>query len=243
MTVASNLWHPPETPHAYDDEFNADALDAKWSAMGTVSASAISVTAQFATAEARRDINTHRRSWLRLQNSSDSLWRGVVQTPSVGVELPDGTYWARGFQNWRFANLVNNDGACALGLVDSQYGGAEIMEGDGILALFTEKDTGTVQPQFDRWTGGAVLTVQTLSDMEGLGATIQFMALVKTGLTFECFAGSQAGQWVRMASTTYAGGGVIDSIALATHNNQQAAPGNMIAGFDFFRYRADGELP
>jgi len=79
-TVRRNLWDPPATPHAYDDEFESTTLDSSWSYYindvlhgSPPSSTAIDIYGAVAETEARMHTHeTHTPSWLRVQCSTDN---------------------------------------------------------------------------------------------------------------------------------------------------------------------------
>lgn len=249
MTVESNLWFPPASPSAFDEEFNVGtSLDADWqyedgAAVASISGSDVDLTAAFGAGDLRVNHNSQRLDWLYLQPPGDNVVHRVARDFTAGVELPNGTYWVRCLTRYRFGSLgTNNDSEMGLAIGRTVSG---VMDDDNSVRLFlSEVDPGTILPQCQvHNNSGAASNIVEMSDHEGQGVHHEYLALVKTSNVFECFVGSGPGNWIRITSQTYTGGFTLDRVGLIFRNAQTGAPGNMILGVDFFRYRSDSQLP
>lgn len=237
MSITGQLWCPPPAPHAYDDEFEGVELGSAWVVEGTLSSSAPSLDAAVTGGDIRIAVG-QRSSWLSLQAGSGGADLGVYKTPAVGIELPNGLYWCRYAPRWRFGSVVDNDAVAMFVLHDS----AASFHDEGF-RMGIETDAAQVERSLLRVEGGGFPGNVESADIESRGEPHQYLAYKKTGQTIDAYSGNGAGQWVRFGSSTYAGGGILDSFGFLVKNTQSTNPGSMIQLFDFVRYRADGELP
>jgi hypothetical protein len=233
----SELWFPPTVAHANDQEFNGGGLPSPWTTDFTISGSSIDLAASFASGNPRLDVGV-KRSWVRLQAPGDST-RYYVYRDFGGGELPNGTYWARLFAPYRFGAPTQADSEISLTFAADSGGSPDMNE---LIRLYhAEKDASMVQPSFDRTVGGADAVTAQLSDGEGFGQHMEYVAVVKTGSVFDGYVASRGGNWVRLGTFTHPS--TLVYVGFMFENIVTSTPGNAIVGFDFFRYRSDGQLP
>ena len=241
--LPGQLFNVPEFPNAFDDEFDGFTLDPKWTIEGNLVATAVSLDAAVAAGDLRLSVG-QRPSWIRFQAGlltgppADHL--GIHFEPDPGNELPDGTYWCRYAPSWRRVTQVNGDCTVLLCLAD---GSSTSQWRDEWIGYGINLDPGEAQRELKIQEGGGDTTVAESTTLHERGEAHEYLALIKTGLSFQAWSASAAGSWQRRATGTYGGGGVIDSLGLRVGNNTSVDPGSAIQAFDFIRYRADGQLP
>lgn len=240
LPAVSELFWPPIAPHAYDDEFHTNVLDPKWTRNYTASATPISPFASFAAGDTRESINTLRESYILLQPPGPG---GVARAP-IGISqlvpggLPDGLYMSRIRWEYRVSNITSDDGGGALILAASSGGQPD--DANKIFCSPIDPDTSSVSSQANRTLGG-VDTITNMSNMNGFGPMFEYSAIIRSGNNFSCFVGNDV-TWTFLATFAWAGP-TIDRIFLAAYTNSTDPPGNMISGFDYFRYVARQDLP
>ena len=250
VATVSELWVPPLSPNAENDEFDSSTITG-WTRNYTPSASAIDPLAAFAAGDPRESVNgltggvqtPFRHSWYLLQPSGPGLAVG----PSFGLHkqfagggaLPDGTYMIRCKGEYRFGGIVNDDGQPYLTLCATLAGAPDLA--NQVLISPLETDNGLIAPQANSTIAG-VDNITQMPDQENFGDHFEYGAIIRSGNNFSCFAGNGV-NWVYINTFNYTGIPPIDRVFLAISNNAATAPGNMIAGFDFFRYFATADLP
>lgn len=237
-----DLYTPPTTASAYDDEFAADSLDAKWTAVGTVDqATAVDVDAAFADDEVRLDLD-FRAGYLAAQNGSTGF-NGITQG-TEGVELTDGWFVINALQSLRSAQNVNNDSALYFGLYHTTSTVDAMRE--GVEMIIPEMDGGTLG-DLNSTVVGAGTGGKALGNGEGLasyigtfGLPFEFYAIRKTSdEDFDTWACSPGGTWHWLEDVNYTAGGTIDMLALLWSNVGTTAPGNAISLIGFVRHYSD----
>jgi len=244
MTVNSNLYAPPASANTEDDEFNNSVTSlANWTDFGDLSGPAIDITAGFAGTTARRDINTPKRSWLRIQAPNDAVnLYGMHKLFAGAGALADGIYWMRAAVAWRFGGLTAQDSNIGLYL-SSSAASLPDHANEGPRIFLSETDTNVMQGEFDVLNGGTPVGPANTGDLDQVGNHFEYVLILKDGDVYSGFIGSGPGNWVHLNTFTYTGGQTIDRVFIAAQNASIASPGNMIVGVDFFRYNSTKDLP
>jgi len=242
LNGGSELWSIPLGQNVEDDEFNDVTLASVWSENFTVSATPIDPKASF-TGNSRRDVNSPKRSWYRIQSASDVTGQvGLHKTFINGLALPDGFYWCRLFTNYRHSNVLDNDAEIGLFLTSTASGLPDYTQ-EGPNLFLAEGDVGVIAPQYQMLNGGVPAGAVQMADMEEEGIHYEYIGILKEANVYTGFVASRAGNWTHLGTLTYTGGVIIDRVFVAARNSSGVTPGNMIAGVDFFRYNTSIELP
>ena len=240
VTSESELFMPPLSPNAENDEFDSTIISG-WSRNYTPSASAIDPLAAFAAGDPREDVNAFRLSWYRLQPAGPGTPAGPIlglhKQFAGGGALPNGLYLVRTKWEYRFGGIVEDDGFAALRLTASSGGLPDTT--NQIQCGANETDGGLIAPQANLTVAG-VNTIVQMPDQENTGDHFEYAAIIRNGTTFSCFAGNGV-SWVFLAAFTTVL--TIDRVFLSVSNNAATPPGNMINGYDFFRYFPQQDLP
>jgi len=245
MTARSNLWFPPASPSAFDDEFDdATATVAAWDLSYTPVATIIDPLTTFSTAGAiRESINVIRPSWYLYQLPAESVNRYISRAPNGASELSDGTYWCR-LKSFYGFGAVSDNSQCFFGLAATSAGDPD-QNNDGYTVYLHENDPGAVEPSALGFSGGVSRINLEMSDVEGSGLHFEYAAILKDSNTYHLFLGSGPGSWVHLASDTYPGAAVINRVHFGGVSVNVGTPGNITYGCDFVRFiapLAGGEL-
>lgn len=238
--AVSEIWAPPLSPSAVDDEFDSNTLNAAWTRSYVVSATPISPITGFGAGDTREDINGFRKSWMRLQPPADSANKFIHKPFSPAGALPNGLYIARLGFSYRFGSIANTDGSIALQLSATAVGIPDL--NNRITVYLNESDVGVVSPQADVINGGVATSV-SLPDQENTGTQWEYIAIIRNGNSFPSFLGTRQGSWTWITNLTYTGIPTIDRITLLYSNAASGSPGNQIGKWDFFRYFTSQDLP
>jgi hypothetical protein len=242
--IDSELWALPASPSAFDDEFNADALDAAWIRNYTVSASQIDATASFAAGDTREELNGQitgiKRSHLRLQPPGDGATKQLRKFAlGDGITLPDGFYYIRAFCTSRNRTPVQGDNEIGFTLQKS----VSAMGGNGVTVWLFEQDAGLTRPEAQIINDGVVGGPDSFAgDLEIVGQPYAYVGILKNGTQYDTFFAGGNGNWIWLQRYTYTGSEVIDSIVLKVNAASTDAPGNSIMGWDFVRYIPENDL-
>jgi len=244
-TVKSELWAPPETPNALDDEFDSDVLDPAWiltncnvpgtPVAGTLSLNTVDVyDVAFTTAGVLR-VNPNpvtRRSWALAQSAA-----GIANTISVlskPITLPTNMLIvARARLSERVTiSPVNNDCGIALALF-ADNGGLPDRAINGVECFLNEQDAGTVQADFSSWIGG-VPTSTPSANVTDQGQALQYVAIHKIGSVYHGWVGTAVGNWIYMGEVT--GLPTLSHVGFVIMNETTNLPGVNVVGIDFIRF-------
>lgn len=223
-----NGWPPaaPSSPSAYDDEFTASTLDAKWTVGGTATVGGIDpFDSSFNTANGWRYSLTQRPGWLVGQASSNnSFVRGLSQTA-----LTLGTNWFMYIHiaslNRGTAGYANDDGEFSLGT----YAGV----GPAAGFVVTRDDNRLVVTKYENPTFTDIATPAIT-----LPGGVEYIGISKAGTTLRAFYATANGTWVFIVAATMAG--YVDPIDIELrwrNSSAYSTPGLLIYGIDFFRFQ------
>lgn len=227
MGVESQLWVPPESPHAYDDEFDSTTLDSAWTLSEAASSSAIDPYASFTTGGPRIALHTDRRkSWMMVQAEN-----GTTTWISRAATVPTNFFvWARCSFITPIA-IANNQAIVGIGFSATDTGQPDL---NNRAQVYIDQDASANYAKFYVLEGGTPTTVGTLTDVDAQGQAITLLAIQKIGSVVHGWAGTEVGSWIYMGSETYTG--TAFDRAFITIQSDLTTPGNSIQGVDFIRF-------
>ncbi len=231
---------PPTSPHAYDDEFESVALDAKWTRSSSPAwddVNAIDPYAQFVTG-ARSSHNSYRPSWYMVQAPGAAASISAIYQPVTLAA--DCFVWARLSFTARFNTMSNNDGDVELALL-TDVAGAPSETGKAFTFL-NESGVNTVTALGGSTTSSS--SHQSVGPAGGISTGIQtacYVGIQKNGTTYHSWLGWPNGNWVHLHSSVLATS--LTWLWVRFTNGGTTYPGNCFAGVDFVRYRAGLHLP
>lgn len=238
--VNSNLWAPPASAHAQDDEFEETTLSG-WTGVrniedstdGTFSYDAVDAyDTTFNTGNVVR-VNVHgnRRSWALVQVPARDKFYSIYRAYTLPTNL---LVVARLKFNINASSAADNDSTVGLALVEATAGKPEY--NSRVSMFLNEQDTGAVQAQSQTQSSvGTFSGVVEATDVDAQGQALEYVAIHKIGTTFDTWAGTHGGNWMHFSS--YSGLDFTpDMVALEFSNASTAAPGVSIAGVDFVRF-------
>lgn len=237
------LYHPPASPSAFDDEFDDNSLDPKWDLEGSLSASAPVVPVAFSSSDQRQDYGVRRRSWISMQSGTGgSQSRGISQLIDAGG-LPTGVYWWRWGPMFRgVTSGVNNNGNCTAQLGASSGGSMDFGEG---IRFELERDNNAVNLQCTVFEGGGnVGPNDNTGDFDIAMIPWEYCAFrVTASNVAQVWGARPVGGWQYLNTYTYTGGATLDRISFSIFNVSTTNPGNLMFMLDFFRYKSGLDLP
>ena len=226
------LWAKPDTPHEWDVEFeDGDVLPSGWTESFTSSGS-IDPYATFSTGDARRSIDTWRKSCYAIQPPHNN----TAHILSRGVTVPTNLFmWFRASFSYRYNVSNSNDASFAFNISATDTGTVDLS--NRITHYMNEADSSTIQMQPLKVVGGSSTTVQTTANMgvTGTGQKHEFGAIQKIGTTYHFWAFTGSGNLFWIGSTTASLS--VDRISVFFNNNIGSAPGNSIMAVDFIRFK------
>lgn len=237
--VDSEIWAIPETPNAVDYEFNEDNLDAAWTRNYTVSATQINIRDSFGAGDTREELNGQitgiKRSWMRIQPPADGAPKRISRfgVAGAGVSLPDGFYYTRCFCTSRDRTPVQGDNEIGIQLIKAPPSG---FGGNGVTVSLFEQDNGATHPESQIINDGVVTGPDAFADLELVGQPYEYVGILRNGNEFSTYFAGGNGNWIFLQQYTYTGSDTLDQIVLVASATSQDFPGNMIMGWDFFRY-------
>lgn len=236
----ANLWYPPASPNALNDEFEESTLSGWTGVQNTTDGVAGSFS--YGTVDpydtsfnsgnvVRVNVNDAiRPSWALVQVPGSNKQFEIYKAISVPTNL---LIWARIKFNSR-ATVVDNDSGCALAFVDS-VGGVPTLNGK-IRLFLNESDPGTIQAQSETISsGGAITGIVATTDVDTQGQALEYAAIHKIGNTYHTWVGTSSGNWIWMNS--YSGLDYTpDMVSIYGYNSSVSAPGAVVVGYDFVRF-------
>lgn len=222
-----NIFSRPLEPHAYDDEFESTTLDPAWTAVAPLVPGNLDPYSTLGNQ--LYQLHTDRRaSWIMVQGLG-----GVTISKQIAF-AGDFFVWMRGSFNARTAlSPVNNDAGVRLDL------STDPRDTNNLVAMsINEQDAGTIQAEFSTVVGGAITVVGNTANMfsgtAGLQA-IEAVGIQKIGTTYHGWAFGRGGHGIWLGSTVFAP--AIGTCGLVFPGVSTAAPGVMIQGADFVRFK------
>lgn len=244
---AFSLDTPPASPHAYDDEFDAGSLDAKWTRMGTVdNVNAIDQYAAFASpAGWRWSMNSFRKSWFMVQPDTRS-GANLTARLTQAVTLPTDCFmWARMSFNARYNAMTANDSRVGILFLASSAGLPD--DNNRAFMYLNLSGTNTVVATGGCTSAGAAASSSTKNvgpqtvGTDSLSQAACYVGIQKISTTYQFLLGWPNGNWNILASQTLAA--TMAFIGVDFINGGTTTPGNMIMGLDFLRFYAGRIIP
>jgi len=238
--VSSNLWAPPETPHAYNDEFEASTLSG-WTGVQNISDAAAGSFSYDTVDPYDTTFNSGNVVRVNVNAASRPSW-AQIQLPATGkqffiykaITVPTNLLViARMKFNMKLGG-VNNDGDVSMALIEASGG---VPTTNSRVELFlNEVDTATTQAQSHTISSTGTPSVSTHStDVTSEGQALQYVAIHKVGTTFHCWVGTSDGNWIWLNS--YSGLDFTpDMVAFGGINTSVANPGVAVTAVDFIRF-------
>jgi len=229
----SNLWFPPASPHAYNDEFDSDTLDASWSGWSFTLASAISLVTgvdvydgSYTGNNLRYALNqSTRRSWCLLQakpNTSELMYKTITVPTNLLI-------MARLKFNQYYQTADATDRGVLIGMFKDSSGHPDA-NNYAMCQLNTTASGGVFQGRF------AVTTPidNRTSDVDSQGQALEYVAIHKIGTTYHGWIGTSAGNWIYMGSGVEAT--ALPHVAIYVSSSSTNKPGLGVVGVDFIRF-------
>lgn len=226
------LWTKPETPHAWDIEFeDGNTLPSGWTENFTPSGT-IDPYTTFSTGVPRREIDTWRKSCYAIQPPYDNAAKILSRAVTVPTNL---FMWFRAAFSYRYNVSNPNDASFAFNISATDSGTVDLS--NRITHYMNEADSNTISMQPLKTIGGSGTTVQTTANRTTLGAgqRYEFGAIQKIGTTYHFWAFTGNGQAFWIGSTTASI--AVDRVSVFFNNNIGSAPGNSIMTVDFIRFK------
>jgi hypothetical protein len=223
--MSGNIWNKPASPHALDDEFESTVMDLSWDyAPGALDfATPIDPYASGVT-PSRVEIHTDRRpSWLTMQ-------RGT--TISKVYTFPTNFLaWVRFAPYITTTAKVNGDYYCALYLMATDAG---LADNANAIRLMCRSWSATNSVEYTKSENGGFPVISVIADTLTRGLSYEYVGIHKIGATYHAWAMTAVGIRTYMGSTTWAGAGTLDRIAVVMGGNE-TVPGSPIHAIDFLR--------
>lgn len=225
----------PETPSIWDDEFDSDVIDSKWTLLGPNAYSSVNYIDPYSTVtvgDEVQSLNRQRRSWWMFQPiGTGGNNRGIVQT----VSLPSECFiYLRGCINTRRSAAFDNDGEIALRLSTS----------DGTSHVLCMMDSfGSVSGAlFARQTPAlGYFNISLMRNWLGKAYPLEYLGIQKINDTYHGWIAPCSGHWVWMGTFTHSV--ALTDLRINVGNSQTTAPGNLVVGIDFIRVISGRKLP
>ena len=234
---AANLWFPPDTAHAEDDEF-ASSLDSDWAvhnqddnAVGTFdTTTAIDFYGTFNSGDALRVSanSAYRPSWLQVQVPARSKYYLITKAYTFPTNV---LIWTRlKFTQEDNANQSNNDGTIGLAITANNSGVPDV---NNVLELYmNEPDADSIKATVWRRQGGTWAQVGCSTDsVASEGQAIEYAAIHKVDSTYHLWVGTES-NWVYLSSTTLS---FTPARIGFVFQNVNVAP-TLVSGADFIRF-------
>lgn len=231
----ATLWTKPDSPHAYDEEFESttNTLPSGWVESFTPSGTIDPYTI-FNSGVPKREVGTWRSSCYSIQVPNDGVYLGYLL--SRPATIPTNCFlWGRAAFSYKYNQSTNNDGNVGLYFAATDTGQPDA--DNHIRMCFNESDTGDpLQLEAYKVVAGTGTTVVETSDRDstGIGQYYEFVGIQKLGTTYHFWAFSEHGQMFYLGSTTFTP--AVDRIGFFFGNANTSAPGNSIVTVDFLRF-------
>lgn len=238
--ATSNLWVPPSTPHAYDDEFEASTL-VGWTGVqnitdgvaGSFSYGAIDAyDTAFTTGDVIRvNVNDSvRPSWLQVQVPARSKEYLIYKAITMPTNL---LVVSRMKFNMKIS-VPNNDAPVSIQLVEST--GGVPTDAKRVVCYLNESDS-SCQAQCQQVnSSGTTLGIVNTTNVSSQGQALEYAAIHKIGSTFHVWVGTASGNWIWMSS--FSGLDFTPNMVgiSAGWNTSTASPGVAVVAWDFVRF-------
>lgn len=229
----------PAAPSVWDDEFEADGLDPKWTRISggnvyaTTPDSVLDPYASFTVGNHKESINRNRRGWY-FRQATAGYGAGSYSIATEGIKqtltgLPANAFlYMRATRGERRTPVLDGDGEVNL----HPFNAASPNDAITINLDSFGSQTGCVFGRHTAAVPNFTLVGETVNYM-GRAHVIEFVGLQKIALTWHGWVGTSAGNWIHLGS--YAHAVAMDSVLIAFNNQSATAPGNLVGGVDYFR--------
>lgn len=235
----SNLWTPPETPHALDDEFDLSVLGSEWycysqtsDAYGTISANTVDAyDSTFNSGDALRVTvnNDLRRSWALLQAPvSRALFLGKTFSAPTNVLV-----MSRIKFNQYQAAAVASDRNIVLFLLADSAGDPDI--DNRVNLALNLQEANVVRASLYKTESGTPSGYTYSTDVDAQGQALEYVAIHKIGTTFHGYVGTASGNWIWMGSQSFSTS--IGHIGFSCYSTSTDKPAVAVYGIDFIRFK------
>lgn len=240
VLTESNLWAPPETPHAQDDEFDQSTLGSEWynwsgpsAAFGTLSYDTVDVyDSSFTAGDALRiTVNPDtRRSWALLQPPNDRwMFLGKALTVPTNVLV-----MARlKFLHFYNTSTTNFDRNIALWFMADSSGNPD--PNNRVNMYLNDINSNTIRSIFFKTSGGVDTDLQGTTNTQQQGQALEYVAIQKLGTTYHGWVGTAAGNWIWLGSFTQST--TMAHVGVFMSNATVDKPAVGCFGVDFIRFK------
>lgn len=238
---------PPAAAHAYDDEFSSAVLDPKWveagNGAGVDTATGIDPYAAVGAANHRRSLHGYRPGWYMGQPAT----AGFLSINQAVAPPADCFMWARFSFAMRYSTNADNDFEVGLSLCANAAGVPDYA--NRVICYISESGAGVVNVFAGKVVAGVFTITRGQDKMPGpLGVNVDaraqqycYAGIAKTGTTYNFCVGTPDGHWMFLTSQVHAS--AMAWLGISMGNSSGAAPGSMIMGCDFVRFKASRFLP
>lgn len=228
-----HLIKKPSSPSQWDDEFEAETMQSKWTAVGS-GATFLQVNGYLdpfltSVGTTHRYSLVHRRSWLTVQpyNQGDSAVHGWEQDLTG---MPTNCFiWIRCSTNIRRSAITDGDGQIGLRIYQNSSPNTNHFE----IRVDTFGNINSALAARNLNSGGTT-NIGLIRNYFGECFPIEYLGIQKLGVVYHAWAASSAGNWVWLNTTTFSADN-FDRIRLYISNATVNAPGACIVGADYFR--------
>lgn len=240
--TSSELWSPPATAHAYDDEFASTALDTGWGWWNATDSTAVAATeggvdAYDATFTGSGDVPRYqaspgtRPSWLFLQSPAN----GKLFFMHKPVAVPADFLVVARLKFNQEVNPSDNNSLIGISLLADSGGNPD--PNNRIDVLLNETDSLKMTAQAQIYSAGSPTIAETI-DNRGRGQPFEYVALHRrSSINYYCWVGTASGNW--MLVQAFGPGAVYQHLGLTIQNTNFS----YIVGADFIRcYETDNFL-
>lgn len=237
LRQAADYIDKPLIPSPYDDEFDTDTLDPKWTMTGVAGSSwdsvnPISVDAAFSSGGARfatQSMACGKKSWFRIQPSS-GIPDGQVHISQAIAFPTDACILIKAHFTSRLGSQPANDAVIGLGMYEDLTNFS-----NGVNVTLNRGNANAIQVGASRHIASAATTIGGNSgDEDNRGQTFHTVSIVKRGTDYHIWALSSEHEWYWVGNITWNGTPAYAHIY--AFNSSTTAPGNSIVGVDYFRY-------
>jgi len=234
----SNLWFPPSSPHAEDDEFDSDTLDTAWQAYNSSTGNYESIVSgldaydgSYSGDDLRASINSaSRRSWILMQ-CAPGIGMRMVKPYTFPTNV---LVMARLKFSQPYSGATQYDRTVALTFTEDNAGKPGSNNYASIYLNWTTTGGGIVQARFYERDGGAAGLDNSTTDVDQQGQALEYVAIHKIGTTYHGWIGTAAGNWIYMGNFSLAA--TMAHVGIYMYLNSTTLPGLGIVGCDFIRF-------
>ena len=223
----SNLWYPPATPNALDDEFTSGTLDPSWTTSGFVATPIDNYDLTFTSGLPRQDYNSSKPSWWLLQGNGGNGFTSVRKVTTIPTNI---LFWYRAKSAYNNVYTVADDGNGFIALTLTQDAS------NFVRIIYQFLFGGSLRVRFERRIGGAFTTIYDTFTAFQRQQPLEYFALHKIGNTYHGWAADASQSWIYLSSTVAAISPVQVEIGFGSNSVSSGfTPGPYVVGFDYLR--------